>query len=647
MTAKTTRLQPLIYDSFLSSALIPFVVIEVVLLSIYFGINHYISAKHQQALLAEVTRSMQEIAGREANGIDNQLKDVTRHAIIMQNDHQLFFRNAGTCALPNGEPRLARHENGALFKTVDNGGSSVYYSSLTHLGPAEMHKVRCSEVLDPLLKSIVNSTPIICQAYLNTWDDMTRIYPFLPDAPEQFGPELRVRDYNFYYEADERHDPERKPVWTGAYLDPAGQGWMVSVIVPIYNGSFLEGVSGLDVTVDSFIKHVLDLHMPWQGMPFLVDDKGRILAMPESVGKLFSLRELTSHQYTSNIAKTIEKPSEYSIFHIGDESIKAQMRSMFDTRTRFTEIAFAGKTYLASQEIVPETGWRLIVLVDEAVIFAKIRELSELTSAIGYGAIALMFLFYVAFFLFLRRKSIRMASRISAPIERLAQMTTTIVGQRQPCTFEEAGIAEIDNLGQNFCRMSDQLNRRTQELIESHIRERNKEYEAEKFEQLAITDRLTGIYNRHKLDMTLQGEIDRSRRNERQFGVMMLDIDHFKKVNDTYGHPVGDIILKDLAQLLLASIRSTDVVGRWGGEEFMIICPETDENGLLNLAEKLRQTVDGHDFPVARHLTVSFGLSINKPDDRIQDIMSRADKALYTAKHEGRNRVELFTNGLQ
>lgn len=636
----STKLQHLIYRSFLTSALIPLVVIELVLLCIYFGITHYISLKYRDTLLQEATTSLQEITSREAWSIDSQLRDVTRHAVIMQRDHEHFFRNLSACNLPQGEPQFRRHPNGALYKSENNGGASLYYSSATSIGPEEMRKARCSEVLDPLLESIVRSTPIISQAYLNTRDDMNRLYPFMPDAPGQYGPVLRMRDYNFYYEADEEHNPERKPVWTGAYLDPAGQGWMTSVIVPIYNGDRLEGVSGLDVTIESFIKHVLDLRMSWDAKPFLVDDKGTILAMPASVEAIFGLRELTRHEYDENIRTTIEKPSEYSIFNIRDKTIAEQMKRVFDFRHRIAEMDTGGASYLVSQEIVPETGWRLITLVDKAVIFGKIDEFRKFTNSIGFAAVALMAAFYAAFFLFLQRKSVRMARRIATPIERLTELTSTLLGTRRPPALEEVGIAEIDHLGKNFHEMGAQLDERTRELIESRIREQHKESQAEQLEWLAITDRLTGLYNRLKLDTVLQAEIDRGRRSERHFGIMLLDIDHFKLINDSYGHQTGDDILKHLAQLLKAGIRGTDTVGRWGGEEFMVICPETDEQGLINLAEKLRLAIDSHTFPVIGKLTVSFGVSANQPDDGISDIIARADKALYTAKHLGRNRVE-------
>lgn len=157
--------------------------------------------------------------------------------------------------------------------------------------------------------------------------------------------------------------------------------------------------------------------------------------------------------------------------------------------------------------------------------------------------------------------------------------------------------------------------------------------------RLSVTDRLTGLFNRVRLDVVLESEIQRALRFNVPFSVILLDIDHFKAVNDTHGHPVGDQVLVTVAQLLQANTRQTDVVGRWGGEEFMVICPHIDRAGALRLAENLRSKLDGHDFPCVHHQTASFGVAAFQPEDQGKDVVARADAALYQAKHHGRNCV--------
>ncbi len=120
---------------------------------------------------------------------------------------------------------------------------------------------------------------------------------------------------------------------------------------------------------------------------------------------------------------------------------------------------------------------------------------------------------------------------------------------------------------------------------------------------------------------------------------MMLDIDHFKDVNDTYGHQIGDSVLIEFANILKKHSRKTDIVGRWGGEEFIIICLDTNIQGATNLAENLRASIEEFEFSIINHKTVSIGVSEVKDTDNIKTLIKRVDDYLYKAKESGRNKV--------
>jgi len=158
-------------------------------------------------------------------------------------------------------------------------------------------------------------------------------------------------------------------------------------------------------------------------------------------------------------------------------------------------------------------------------------------------------------------------------------------------------------------------------------------------EHLAITDKLTGINNRFKIDELLQNEIIRSQRYYHIFALAIIDIDNFKKINDNYGHQIGDSVLIKIAKILKENIRNVDHLGRWGGEEFVIICPETSLEGSLKLMEDLRKTIESENFEGIETVTASFGLTLFILDDDSTSILKRADDALYKAKEEGRNKV--------
>ncbi|WKY42824.1 diguanylate cyclase [Eubacteriaceae bacterium ES2] len=161
--------------------------------------------------------------------------------------------------------------------------------------------------------------------------------------------------------------------------------------------------------------------------------------------------------------------------------------------------------------------------------------------------------------------------------------------------------------------------------------------------KLAITDKLTGIFNRNRIEEDLKKEIQLVNRYRNQFSIILIDIDHFKEVNDGHGHVAGDTMLKEFATVLKNYIRETDILGRWGGEEFLIICPETKLNEACNLAEKLCYTIATFPFQI-KNKTASFGVASCLADDNYDSLINRADQALYQSKRQGRNRVTIAQN---
>ncbi len=167
----------------------------------------------------------------------------------------------------------------------------------------------------------------------------------------------------------------------------------------------------------------------------------------------------------------------------------------------------------------------------------------------------------------------------------------------------------------------------------------------EKLKVISITDNLTQMFNRIKLDQELIKQANLYQRYQQPFSVIIIDIDHFKAVNDRYGHQSGDIVLQEFSQLIKDNIRKTDIPGRWGGEEFMLVIPNTCLEDAAVQADKLRLLIAQHSFKVIEHLTASFGVAQFGEEiaggeiDNPQQLIARADKALYQAKEEGRNRV--------
>lgn len=243
--------------------------------------------------------------------------------------------------------------------------------------------------------------------------------------------------------------------------------------------------------------------------------------------------------------------------------------------------------------------------------------------------------------------ALKLSSDITGALLRLLQGVNQMEKGRLDVRIDVRSGGEIALLEKGFNSMAEKLqnvhhkmqsvntdlerlvNQRTQELIEKN----------QDLERLSMTDSLTGIPNRLKLDQILDEEYARSLRYGVSFGIAIIDIDKFKQVNDSYGHQVGDQVLITFASILTDNIRNIDIVGRWGGEEFLLICRGSDLDGTMAAAEKLRAAIADHVFRTIGITTASFGVSAYQVGDTVVDMIARADTALYRAKENGRNRI--------
>ena len=210
-----------------------------------------------------------------------------------------------------------------------------------------------------------------------------------------------------------------------------------------------------------------------------------------------------------------------------------------------------------------------------------------------------------------------------------------IIASQSAISLENARIyRELEQMNQN---LEELVRERTRELheINAELNVKNRE-----LARLSTTDQLTGLFNRRYLEDQILAAIDRQQRYGQKLSLLMMDIDHFKSVNDTFGHDAGDEVLVSIANILKAWTRKTDVVGRWGGEEFMIVF-QTDGPGAAISAEKLRAIIMETEHGRAGKVTASFGVTPSVDKDTIDTLVKRADQCLYRAKEKGRNRVEI------
>lgn len=451
---KSDTLRQLITTEFFRTILIPFAVIELMLLVVYFGINSYVSYENKIRLTNKVRHNMQDFSSQFAQSIDARLLNIESLIDLYRKENERLFRAPEQFALPY-EPHFAKAANGVYYQT-NNNGSSLYYSAATTIGASERAKARLSAALDPLYRHIKEADPMITAVYLNTHDSMSRYYPYIDKVYTQFEPVIDIPKFNFYYEADSTHNPDKKVVWTDVYLDPAGQGWMASCIAPVYRADFLEGVVGLDITVNTFVDQIHKLKLPWGAGAFLVDRSGTILAMQSNAEHILGLKELKKHTYDTTIKDNTAKPDEFNLAKTPNREVRTQMAPLFTGAQTF-DVAIGTKHYLAFAHKISRTGWRFVMLIDTDILYQTINELALLTRMIGYGAIGFMLIFYVVFIVYIIRRSHQLSKRVAEPVERLEAATSAMVDELKTVAIEPVGIKEIDALIENFSSMSERL----------------------------------------------------------------------------------------------------------------------------------------------------------------------------------------------
>lgn len=216
------------------------------------------------------------------------------------------------------------------------------------------------------------------------------------------------------------------------------------------------------------------------------------------------------------------------------------------------------------------------------------------------------------------------AKKAFRPFQEIISLTEEINKGNYYIEKKDSKILEFSIIMRSISKMSEAIKHREDDLV-----------------RLSTTDGLTGIYNKSKIEDILRKEIETSKKYGSELSIIIADIDYFKRINDNFGHEVGDIILKEVTAVLKSNIRESDFIGRWGGEEFFIICPATSSEEAANLANKIREKAESNIFSVKSKQTISFGVATLMEDEDSKSFFIRVDKALYNAKRLGRNRVEI------
>lgn len=282
--------------------------------------------------------------------------------------------------------------------------------------------------------------------------------------------------------------------------------------------------------------------------------------------------------------------------------------------------------------LAPHLGWGLVVRQSQAELKAPILLGTKLT------ILTVLLAILVSMFV-----SAGVARRMTRPVRQVTHFAKEIAaGNYQAHTLDKES-SEIGELAEAFEDMARNLTTTMEDLKkakrEAEMANQNLQETMRELEHMVDTDRLTGTWNRRYFDSMIERELRRTERYGLPLSLMIFDIDHFKKVNDTFGHDVGDQVLVGITERVKGQIRSSDALIRWGGEEFVLITSSTTLSGAIALAEKIRICVAATEFPVVGTVTISIGVAQFHIGESKREWITRADKLLYAAKHNGRNRV--------
>lgn len=455
---KKTRfgLHEWIWRAFVRGALIPLILVELVLITVYLVTNTAIRHAQTDYLHQVAFSELEASAHRESHLINEQLTDVQALTRL----YQALTSRALDKPAPNLSPTLALLPNGARYSPHDTGGAASFYSGITPPDQQNLLKVAQLSTLDPLMREIHQNYPLISSIYFNSWDSYNHIYPWF-FTPDQYQHNLNIPEFNFYYQADAAHDPSRQPIWTDVYLDPAGQGWMMSSVAPVYRGDFLEGVVGLDITVSTLLTQIGHLNVPWQGYGVLISDQLNIMALPKSGEADFNLHELTQHTYHTAVHQEVLKPETFNLERHPETQHLAQ--ALRQKASGVMEVKLAGQPKLVAWNTVQQTGWHLLMIVDEATVYQETNALSRRYRHIGYLMIAGLLLFYIIFFSFLWWRARRLSQNLLRPIHGIQGMMADIGrGLWHPKPFTSP-IRELNDMARHTATMGQQLEQSEQQ----------------------------------------------------------------------------------------------------------------------------------------------------------------------------------------
>lgn len=432
-----------LWRAMITTSLVPLVLVELGLVGAYLLTHQLMHEHHIATLEGESSTLLAQAVEREARLVEADLAGWERQVALLAGETRRALEQPVDAQQIAASLRRHRREPSGIYHAPrDDGGAASFYSASTPSHMQDYRKVAQLATLDPFLEQLVSSDPRIYQAYVNTFDSYNRLWPWT-NTQATYASDIVIPSFNFYYLADERNNPERQPVWTDAYIDPAGGGWMVSAVAPIYRETFLEGVVGLDITLEGLIDRLRSVELPWSGYAVLVGRDGTLLAIPPAGEGDFGIDELADADYADAIREDSFKPQRFRLQRLSDDPALDEV--LAETHGVLQAQLSGGPRLLAWREL-PAVGWTLLAVIDEASAFAASESLATLFRELGYLMIAGLVVFYLLLLGVTWWRSRSLTHTLVEPLQQLRDMAADI-GAHRPVTKPHFGLREFDSVG--------------------------------------------------------------------------------------------------------------------------------------------------------------------------------------------------------
>ena len=477
MIHKKITLLQFLNKNIMYATIMPIILISSIILLTYFFMIHYVSSENQNNILKNSRDYLQYAVNRESDIIKNKMKSITdsHKNIFTQVDH--FYNHRNKYTVLNNDIHYDENRYGLYYQREDIGGADTMSFKFTKLPRDEIvNYLNETQWFDISLKNAVEAHNAVVAAWVIDSDALIRYYPFiglhqyLSDASNFF-------DWSFYYEADLKYNPSKKPLWSSVYLDPAMNGWMTSYIAPIYNAKDeFKGVVGLDVPIKQLADEVLPKNIPFNGEVFLTDDKGMVFAISDKLNLFLDLVQLKKNDKNELVIYEILQPKEHNLINHKNSDIAKQFEGYFKQGLQSGFFSYKDKNFLVENRQIEGTDWKIFFLIDEDVIIKDTLKTQEFSYKVSIYVLLFILLSLIFALFILYKKSKQVSRELSYPIATLSKKTENIDNYIED---ESSEIIEIDQLLNNFNTMIGEV-KSNRENLEKTVESRTKELEIAK-----------------------------------------------------------------------------------------------------------------------------------------------------------------------